>query len=613
MVELFKVKSEHQYTDLKNLIKKDELVLIIDDSPEILLLISTFLKRQNLSHKTVTSTEEFFRVFQQEKVALVILDIILPDDDGIRVLKQIAPANPHLGIIMVTGITDLETALECLRFGADDYLTKPFGLHQFNRTVYDTLLKRRLILDNQIFQQELESTNFRTQFLHHLNLKMNNAYLNAVELNGLLQAILVGITSQEGLKFNRAFLALFDEDQQKLRGKMAIGPARKKDANQVWSEIVNKGLSLEDMIDAIIAGDMIQDHEIKKIACQLQISSTDKSNILIVACDERRSIMVENGVAEGHQISRYLLDLLEERNFIITPLFSPRRALGVIIADNFVTAKPISREDIKLLEFFATQASLAIEHVQLHNDTEKKIKELEQTTEELEKSKNLLVEAEKHATIGHISAQIVHSLRNPITAIGGTARLLAKKTDDPSILEFLQIITKETEKVEATLEDLFLYVDNDKLDIKQRQINTLIEQSVLLFYNQMQEKRIICKLNLHEQNPMVSVDEKKIKKVFHHLLKNAIEAMEDGGNIVIRSEIIDNITKVTFSDNGIGVEQGVLNKTRDAFYTTKTYGTGMGLTIVERILDMHQADFNLHHNEAGGLDVIISFQQYERT
>jgi len=88
------------------------------------------------------------------------------------------------------------------------------------------------------------------------------------------------------------------------------------------------------------------------------------------------------------------LDLLQENTFVIIPLYSPSRSLGVIIVDNFITGKPITSDDISSLEIFASQASLAIEHSHLYKDMLQKIDELELVSQELEHSKDLLVEAE---------------------------------------------------------------------------------------------------------------------------------------------------------------------------------------------------------------------------
>ena len=208
---------------------------------------------------------DFNQLMARENIALVLLDIGLPGQNGNEILKDIAPAHPDLGIIMVTGTTDIDVALDCLRKGADDYLPKPISVNQLNYTVQNTLKKRRLAINNRIFQEELESTNARMRFLHHLTLKMNTAYLNTVELQGILQAILVGITSDDGLRFNRAFLALYSKDGRSLNGKIAVGPASREHAGQVWNSIKEKGLQLDDILATIQRKTIAEDIEVNRI------------------------------------------------------------------------------------------------------------------------------------------------------------------------------------------------------------------------------------------------------------------------------------------------------------------------------------------------------------
>ena len=436
MVELLNDKSRNNDFGAFELLQYGEIIVIVDDSPEIGLLLSSYLQRQKLEFQLTTNASALYHILENFNVAAVLLDIGLPDEDGTDVLKTIAPKYPDLGIIMITGTTDIQVALECLRVGADDYLTKPVGIHKFQYTLQQTLKKRRIAIDNRLFQKQLEETNFRTQFLHHLNLKMNSAYLSTVELEGVLHAILVGITSQDGLKFNRAFLALFDEGNQLLHGRLAIGPARKEDANKLWNELEKKKVSLQNIIDQIIDGKVIQDFEINRLIQNLEISANIEDHVLIQSCNSRKSIVVKDGIAHGEEVAPELLQLLGERDFVITPLYSPSKSLGVIIADNFVTGKQITTEEIHSLEIFAGQASLAIAHSQLYREMTTKMNELELATEEVERSKDLLIKADRLATLGHMSAQVVHAIRNPITALGGTARLLAKKHRPfyPSIL-----------------------------------------------------------------------------------------------------------------------------------------------------------------------------------
>jgi len=210
------------------LINSDEVIVVVDDSQDIFILFQDFLSREGYTVLHAATAAEFLQLLHSRKVALALLDIELPDRKGTELLADLARHYPDTSIIMITGTEDLQTALFCLRLGADDYLTKPMHLADFNHAVNTTLEKRRLVIDNRLYQKKLEATNFRTQFLHQLNLKMNTAYLSSVELDDVLQAILVGITASEGLQFNRAFLALFDLEHQVLQGRLAIGPSSRE-------------------------------------------------------------------------------------------------------------------------------------------------------------------------------------------------------------------------------------------------------------------------------------------------------------------------------------------------------------------------------------------------
>jgi signal transduction histidine kinase/DNA-binding response OmpR family regulator len=582
------------------LLDADECVVIVDDSPEIVILLTHFLTKQGFTVLQAGTAEELYRHLVNRKVALVLLDIGLPDRDGTEILHDLVSKHSDLGIIMVTGSFDLQIALNCLRQGADDYLTKPVTLDQFTHTVTNTLKKRRLAINNRIYQRELVATNNRTQFLHQLNQKMNSAYLSTVELTGILQAILVGITSEEGLQFNRAFLALFDEDGKVLEGRLAIGPSSREDAGRVWDSIKENNLHLPDIIAHLKTDFQDKDVEVNRIALSLHIPASDEEHILIRAARQRTSIIVDHGKADDLPVSARLLDLLGEDSFVIVPLYSPSRSLGVIIVDNFITGKPISSDDVNSLEIFASQASLAIEHSHLYEDMLKKIDELEIVTQELERSKDQLVEAEKYSAMGHMSAQLVHVIRNPITSIGGTARLLAKKTEDAYTINFLNIIMKEAAKIEATLEDLFSFVQDSALNIVEQPIYPLLRRSVMAFYTTMKKNNIDYTLELPGDEPVMPVDGARLRQAFLHLIRNAIEAMPEGGNLSVRAERNEETVRITISDTGLGISEAALLRVTDPFYTTKIYGTGMGLTLVERILSLHNGSFRLQPGPDGG-------------
>ncbi|HID70575.1 MAG TPA: response regulator [Desulfobacterales bacterium] len=605
MTDLPTASNHNETTPTSNYLDPGESIVLVDDSQEILLIFESLLTSEGFTVFTASNAKELYQILERERVALILLDIGLPDRDGTEVLTDIVPLYPDLGIIMLTGTTDLKVALGCLRQGADDYLAKPVKIEEFSLAIRRTLQKRRLTIDNRNYQKQLELSNYRARFLHQLNLKMNTAYLNSIELDTVLQSILVGITAEEGLKFNRAFLLLFNETGTELQGKMAIGPPCRADAGKIWNSIKQDNLHLGDILNNIKTSCMTDDTELNITVKELIVAADDHDHILIRACRNRSSIHVQNGFAGNQPATSQLLTALQEDTFIITPLFSPDKSLGVIIADNFVTTQPISTDDINSLEIFANQASLAIEHSHLYQTMLNKITELENVTQELEKNKDLLIAAERYSVLGHMSAQLVHAIRNPITSIGGIARLLAKKSTDEKNLKFLDMMIMESSKIESTLDDLFSFVSDHKPNKHNQPLYPLIRKSIMLFYGSMKKQSIAYHPNLPPPEPELFIDAKLIKQMLLHLIKNALEAMPDGGTLSISCrEEKDNVL-ISIKDSGNEIGESNINRVTDPFFTTKTYGTGMGLTLVEKIIAEHQGKFALKYNDDGGMTAQI--------
>jgi len=605
------VASEYPISSLSSvpnepLLDDREVILLVDDYPDLVLLLKEFLDDQGMPAVTAGSAAELHQALREHHVALAVLDIGLPDGDGMALLPDIIRDYPDTSVIMLTASTDLHTAMDCMRQGADDYLTKPVQFSEFYQTVLKVLEKRRLTINNRRYQHQIEQANFRLQLLHELSMKMNSAYLSMVELDEILQAILVGITAEEGLQFNRAFLALFDESGQALEGRMAIGPGCREEAGRIWQDMRAKDLRFHEIIHNIKKNCFSVDAEVNTIVHSLKVKTENRDHLLIRAALNKQSMNVVAGRCE-YPVPADLIDLLREDTFVVVPLFSPRKSLGVLIADHFVTRRPITETLVHALKSFASQASLAIEHSHLYRAMELKIKELEAVTHELEQNKDLLVEAERFAAVGHVAAQLVHNIRNPITSIGGTARLLARKTNDPEQLKFLNIMTQASDQVEAALENLFSFVEQDKPNKKPSSLYPLIHKSMMLFYNAIHKHHIEPRLILPEPGPVLKIDQRQIRQMLVHLVRNGIEAMADGGTLTIEVTSADRQVALSIRDTGSGITEPNLDRAADPFFTTKTYGTGMGLTLVRRIVKNHDGTLKVKNRDQGGTEVTVTF------
>lgn len=628
----------HISLSLGELLHEGEVIAIVDDDEAIRHPLRTYFEEHGLSVRECVNAGDLLALLKHQTVALVLLDIGLPDTDGLSLLPQIVDEYPEVSVVMLTGVADLHVALDCIRKGANDYISKPVQFDEIFHVAKKALEKRRLIFENHKYQEELEEAHFRIRLLHQLSMKMNTVYLSTVELDEILHAILVGITANEGLGFNRAFLAMFDGANAFLHGKMAIGPGCREDAGRVWQEIKEKDLHFMDLVDKFRDACGSHDMAVNQIVRNLHISVTDSANILIKSALERRSIKVSpaNGCVpvplerrhfydkvagadfpyerRGLQtaspelslaVPHDLIQLLGEDSFVIVPLFSPGRSFGVIIADNYVTRRPILNTHVNALELFASQASLAIEQSHLYIEMQKKISELEALNQELDKSKDLLVESERYSALGHMAAQLVHIIRNPITSIGGISRILSKKTSDESWQKYLGVIIKETERVESTLEDLFDFVAYSEPQKEAVPVCSILRKTLMLVQNMLTKYKVGWQVDCPSPEPQIQADLRQMRQVFLHLIKNAIEAMPEGGKLFVGIKSEDGRVHVIIRDTGSGISASHIDQAKTPFFTTKTYGTGMGLTLVDRVVKAHGGEFTLHSLEGSGTEVHI--------
>ncbi len=585
------------------LLIEDECIVIVDDDITIREPLAEFLEESGFTIRDAETAEGLREILSSENVALILLDIGLPDADGTSLIPELIANHPESAIIMLSGVADLHVAIDCIRKGADDYLAKPVKFNEILIVVKKVLEKRRLIFDNLQHQEDLEQANFRFNLLHQLSLKINSVDLTTSQLDKVLYAILVGITANEGLRFNRAFLALFDKNDV-LSGRLAIGPSCREEAGQIWSELQKEEVKFLDIVDSMHSCTG-RDNAVRDIVERVQIPVTDTEHLLVRSAMERKSYLIQNGQAEV-DVPLDLLNLLDQQNFVVVPLFSSRRPLGVIIADNYVMQNPILPSDVTMLELFASQVSIAIEHSNLHLDMMGKITELESVTHELDKNKDLLVEAERFSALGHMAAQMVHVLRNPITSIGGVCRILSRKIDDEEWGRYLDVMIKETGRLEGTLSDLFDFVSRAKPEKEKSSLYPVLQKTLMLVQPTMLKQDVEWELDLDEADPIVNMDVRQVRQMFLHIVRNGLDAMEEnGGSLTVIARVDGNQVCVTVADTGLGMSDTNIARAKDPFFTTKTYGSGMGLTMVERIVENHDGSFKLNCTDQG-IEAIVT-------
>jgi two-component system sensor kinase FixL len=198
-----------------------------------------------------------------------------------------------------------------------------------------------------------------------------------------------------------------------------------------------------------------------------------------------------------------------------------------------------------------------------------------------------IMRSERLAALGQLVAEITHEIKNPLMMIGGFARQLIPAIDDEKSLQKLNIITDEVKRLEILLADLREFYLPKTITTEPVNIKKLLREVRSLVKEDCKKKNIRTELDIDNKALMVAGARSRLKQVFLNLVKNSIEAMDNGGNLSIRTRLSGDQVEITVADDGSGISEQDREKIFSPFFTTKRYGTGLGLCISKRIIEEH--------------------------
>lgn len=242
------------------------------------------------------------------------------------------------------------------------------------------------------------------------------------------------------------------------------------------------------------------------------------------------------------------------------------------------------------------------------------IKERDKSFDKLKKQAETLVQAEDQlrradrlSALGKISAGIAHEVRNPLASIKGTAEILSDKfKPGDKEYEFVEILIKEVNRLDDVVNGFLDFAKPKSPERKLSKINDIIISVLKLTEHQIEKSRIDIKTHLEDNLPSVYVDPEQMKQVFLNLVINAVQAMPDGGTLVVESFHDGSKIVCKLSDTGTGIKKDQQKNIFTPFYTSKEKGTGLGLSIVYRILEGHKGEIDFTTKENGGTCFTIS-------
>ena len=206
-----------------------------------------------------------------------------------------------------------------------------------------------------------------------------------------------------------------------------------------------------------------------------------------------------------------------------------------------------------------------------------------------------LKRADRLSALGVLAAGIAHEIRNPLTGMKMIVQLLESEfTEDDSRIEPLGIIQKEIDRLEGIIGNLLDFARPSKPKAIKVCPEEVVNATLLLVKNQMNKQGVKFEKSVQENCPTIIGDPDQLKQVFLNILTNAIHALNKGGSLKVRIANIEEFVSISFEDDGVGIPQEKIQDIFNPFMTTKEDGTGLGLSMVQRIVEEHGGKVEVH-------------------
>ncbi len=218
-----------------------------------------------------------------------------------------------------------------------------------------------------------------------------------------------------------------------------------------------------------------------------------------------------------------------------------------------------------------------------------------------------LARARHLSTLGEMTATISHEIRNPLGIIKSSAELLKKKMDKLETSNALpEIIVEESARLNDIITDFLNYARPYQPDLRRAQIEDIVEKNLQYLEPELVQRRIDVVRDIQKPLPTVAVDADMLYQAFLNLLLNAVQAMDSDGRLEISIKGFDRYVQIEMVDSGPGIDNTIIEKIWDPFFTNKEKGTGLGLGIVQNIIEAHNGKIHLENAVSGGARVAIT-------
>lgn len=528
-------------------------LLLVEDSPGDSRLLRELLREVPNAQFNVTLAlrlSDAVRRVTEQHFDLILTDLTLADSRGLEAFRALHAAAAHVPIVVLSGVDDETMAVNAVREGAQDYLVKSrLDPHWLGRAVRYAIERHRA--EHRLISQEA----FYHSLVEHLP-----QFIFRKDLN-------------ERFTFaNQRFCQSLGRPLEEIIGRT--------DFDFYPTELATKYQQ--------------DDREVIRTGCSLETTE-------------------ENVSPAGEKIYVHVVK---------TPIRDARgKILGTqCIFWDMTERKRFEQELQQKNEALAASAEA-----------------LRRSHEELKAAQLQLIQAEKMESIGTLAAGVAHEVKNPLAILQMGVNYLAKKlpAEDENISMVLQEMREAISRADAITHGLLNFAASKQLAVRPEDLNQIISDTLKMVRHELTTRNIELDRELAAALPLVAVDKTQIQQVFVNIFMNAIHAMSSGGRLTVRT-FTRQATETTHfegsrtashiwmgevaviaqvEDTGTGIPDSNLTKIFDPFFTTKPtgVGTGLGLPVTKKIIDLHGGAISVKNRPEGGVRVTITLKPTKET
>ncbi len=504
----------------------DAMILLVDDEPGVLRLCQRLLERAGAQVIAVSSSSQALSVLTRQQFNLLLADIRMPSLSGFQLMDLARQQQPDISVVLMTGYGTIDIAIEALQRGADGLILKPFVGDELVRSVENALQEGLRKRDSQ-----------RLRVLRPL-FDTFKQFFTETELENLQAQVLDAVCSH--LACTNAAIFLRPEGETDITIVEQRGETLRK---------VSPGAFIDLIESAISNGQPVW------------VNSSPSSN----------------GSASN------LRDIVSRAGFesVVCVAVEQRDGMHILLAGRGAGEGVFREVDQEMLVLLARQAAAAGDNALLYA-------EVREHMQQLEKSQRALLQVEKMAAAGRLTASIAHEINNPLQSLSNCLYLVGR--DDLQPLDrqkYLNAAQEELDRLMTTVQrmlDLYRPVARQRNWISVQQV---VERVLILMEPQLKQSNIGVKTHFGESIPDVLAVSSQIQQVLLNLLLNAVEAMPDGGEIMITAKGFPDHVEVLVKDTGPGIPENELDRIFEPFVSTKEQGTGLGLSVSYGIIQAH--------------------------